>query len=145
MRTRLGRRREVAADRQRRSLMREVGLTPTRPSHAYRVHCSVVPIPDWARANLVRDFSQGETYVWMAHRTKAHILGVIDREAGGIGEVLKVEMRRCGVCGMVYLEEEARARRLVEEGDFRGKMTPCGPECVVKRNAKRSRREGWSL
>lgn len=140
----LGRLRDRKMRKELRELQYHAGIIPTRPSHCYRVHCSVIEIPDWARANVVRDFSQGERYVWMAHRQKAKMLADMDQKAGGAGELLKVEMRRCKLCDAVYLDAEARARRLVEESMPWGRSIPCGPECRVKTNAKRSKREGWA-
>ena len=53
----------------------------------------------------------------------------MDRAAGGMPEVNRVELRFCPVCSRPLIGHEAANRRKLDESGPEGRKLPCGANC----------------
>jgi hypothetical protein len=114
----------------RRSQLLALSVTPARRERAFRIETELIAIPDWAQRRAVRHFKAGPGYVWLK-RSDAAVLMRLDKEAGGHPRSIEMEYRICPVCREVSVNEDAAARRQLDESFF-GRMKPCGLYCLER-------------
>jgi hypothetical protein len=120
---------------ERRAKLMLHGVTPARRKRVFRIETEAIPIPDWAFHRAVKHFTSSADYVWL-NRSDAAVLMRLDKEAGGHPRSIEMEYRICPVCREVSVNEDAAARRQLDESFF-GRMKPCGLYCL-ERSKKRA-------
>lgn len=118
----------------KRKALRIAGIVPAKAQWIYRIEPEVIAIPAWAWDLAAPGFSVGGTYVWIrGSRRAAFKIGDLDAESGGTTQILKVEYRKCQVCGQHLIGLEAEARRILDQSSAIGRRLPCGPDCKETR------------
>jgi hypothetical protein len=130
------RRAERAARKIQREWLAARGLKSTRAQHVYYVETTAIHIPAWASQHAFPEFTGEESVIWVRERGIAKTIARYDVEAGGRPTIMKVEARRCPICGLWHLGLSATMQREREQrvrlslGTLR--LGPCGVHCTSR-------------
>lgn len=120
----------------RRQAMRESGTRPANKEWVVNVEPkSLCAIPDYFLERAVKGLGEQSGRVWL-WPTDARELVNMDRAAGGLSVVRRVEFRRCEMCARPLLGDEAIRRRQMDESGPAGRALPCGEHCQRDRDTR---------
>ena len=130
------RRYDRAANRNEKLRFRARGLRLPRPAYIWKVTLTAIDVPEWAREKALKDFDPQPREIWMHARRHAQKLMEEDAAAGGRPTKMRMESRRCKVCGLLLLHFQAQERRLFEKGAAKNRYLPCGPDCLQNKESR---------
>jgi hypothetical protein len=109
---------------------------------AWLVSLTVLEASDMVlRLVAIQSMPQCAQRFWVKRKLTARLIAQMDREAGGKGEAMQIEWRRCDVCSRLLIGPEATKYRISMRmvpryWDFPNIGQSCGPDCKPKRNRK---------
>jgi hypothetical protein len=89
------------------------------------------------RLVAIQSMPQDAQRFWVKRGRTARLIAQMDREAGGKGEAIQIEWRRCEVCNRCLIGPEATKyrismREIPKYWDFPKVGQSCGPDCKPK-------------
>ena len=133
----------AALDRQqridRRADLRQSGRTPAKEQYVYRVEPEVITIPNWAFKRAVEGLELTNECVWLWSNALALKICEMDRGEGGHPDLMRIQVRRCQVCGLLRLNVLASYRGKLDESAPDGRKLPCGPQCLTIRRIRKGK------
>lgn len=113
-----------------RRALREQGIKSTYRSWAWSVEPAALSfVPDWVLESQIPGLGEQPGRYWLI-RQDALALKDLDRAAGGVSRITKIEIRYCEVCWRPLIAQDAERRRKMDQSGPQGRQMPCGPQCV---------------
>lgn len=127
--------------RERKADLRRRGCVPSKEEYVYYLQPEVIAIPDYAFKQAIPELDSTRDHVWLRSSAIAQRLCQLDRAEGGHPDLMRIQAKRCQVCGLLRLNLLAQHRKKLDESAFDGRKIVCGDECLTRQRQRKGQSE----